>query len=331
MLKNVDSLALVEQYLKPIRARQKVAEESASHMETQSITEDEKPQSDETSVNQRNLGLEQTQAAVDGGSTVNSVAPNKDEDGKKPYDNIGPNTLTTDEPLVSHSEVLGQVNKHEIGQQDKMARAERLGNALLKAAGLSFESHQPLVKEATSDNVFEKCAEIAARAASEYYESYLLGMLKRAQDEVEVEKAGLDPALLDKVAMEDPAAVLPEGALESLGVAPEALAPEVAPEVAPEEGGVNETDVEELAAALDEAGVTPEDLEQAFSDVQALQEAGVSPEELTQALEEVGSETEQAASDVEAPPELMGEEGKVASDQERRERVEAVKEFLRAK
>jgi hypothetical protein len=67
------------------------------------------------------------------------------------------------------------------------------------------------------------------------------------------------------------------------------------------EGGMGGEDVDAMAAALDEAGVTPEELQQAMEDVQALQEAGIPPEELANALTEVVGEG--------GGEEMAGEEG----------------------
>jgi hypothetical protein len=182
--------------------------------------------------------------------------------------------------------------------------------------------------------------------------------LKEAQlDPETLEKVGGIEGLLDKVAQENPEAILPEGIAPGMPVeegappmpeaAPEAPMPEAAPEAAPEMGGeeeIGEEELDQLADALDQAGVTPEDLEQAFQDIQALQEAGVQPDELAQAIEEMGAEEEGAAlggeeevapepageveAPVEEPAEAPAEEEKVASEEQSR-RIDMIKEFLK--
>ena len=171
-------------------------------------------------------------------------------------------------------------------------------------------------------------AKTASNAAQEFYEGYLSGMVKRAQDEIEVEtsvppsvlkQAGGVRSLLDKVAMENPEAVLPEGT---------ELPPEISdiPEEggieeggfpgAPEEGGIGDEDLEAIGAQLEEAGVTPEELQQAIEDVQALQEAGVSPEDLAAALEGGGDIPEALAPPADAiPEEILDPAAKEASGQ----------------
>jgi hypothetical protein len=189
-------------------------------------------------------------------------------------------------------------------------------------------------KEAAAQ--FNKIAAVAQNAAQDYYEGFILGMLKRAQDEADLRAANLPPAvlqkvggiegLLDKVAMADPMAVLPE---EAMGGAPE----EAPMEEAPMEGGGEDLDA--IAGELDAAGVTPEDLEAAMADVAALQEAGVAPEEIAAALTELegegGGEAAPAMEAPEAPAEggaeAPAEEEKVASGLSRA-RVNWVKAYL---
>ena len=121
----------------------------------------------------------------------------------------------------------------------------------------------------------------------------------------------------------------------------------MAPEEAPVEGEgmdgggeeISEDELDQLADALDQAGVTPEDLEQAFTDISALQEAGVQPDELAQAIEQLsaedgggdmGGEPAPAAEDTgeamvpeeEAP--APAEEEKVASDNRRIQMLKAI-------
>jgi len=155
------------------------------------------------------------------------------------------------------------------------------------------------------EQVMMQIDKTAAYAAQEYFEGYRAGLIKRAQDEFEVSHADIDPnilekvggveGLLDKVAMEFPEAVVPDEVMAEGGMPMEEGMPEVPMDggPAPEEamGEMPEGDpLDAVAAALDEAGVTPEELQQAMEDVQALQEAGVPPEELAQALTEITGE-----------------------------------------
>jgi hypothetical protein len=117
--------------------------------------------------------------------------------------------------------------------------------------------------------------------------------------------------------METPEAVLPEG----VELPPEALVDgaDLTEEV-PEEGGVGDEDLEAIGAQLEEAGVTPEELQQAIEDVQALQEAGVTPEDLAAALggegaDVGGGEIPGALAPEAIPEEVLDPEAKEASDQ----------------
>lgn len=179
-------------------------------------------------------------------------------------------------------------------------------------------------KEASEEDIlFAQLDKVASEAASDYHQGYLYGLLKRAQDEMEVSSANIDPAvlekvggvsgLLDKVATETPEAILPAEELPIEGA-------EEMPEYPAEGGEEVPAELEEVAAALEEAGVTPEELEQAFSDVQALQEAGVSPEELGQALTEMGGE--------ELPVEGGVEELPKEASAVNRQRIDSIKAYL---
>jgi hypothetical protein len=341
------ALNLLDEFLEPVRNAVQKEAETKSYKDMITIEEAAKPNDGETSPEQRNLGKEQTEEA-EKSSNVASVQENTESDGERPEDEQGTQTLSTDDEVVSEGNI-GPMREQEIEQ--KVARAERLGSAIVKVASDALETGKTLTEHVGDPTIIEKCAHVAAQEAQEFYEGYMYGMLKRAQDEVEIEAAGIDPAtlqkmggvsgLLDKVAQEFPEAVLPEGAevpelgadLGAEGVpAPEAAAP----------AEVGEADLDELAGALEAAGVTPEDLEQAFEDVQSLQEAGVQPEELAAALEEINAEAETAAPVApeeggmegggeelaEAPAESDDMDYKEASSNFRAERVSAIKNFL---
>jgi hypothetical protein len=349
------ALSLLEEFLQPVRTAIQKEAEAKSNMDMVTVEEAEKAKAGETSTEQRNLGLEQTEEA-EKSSNIGSVKENSEADGTSPVDAQGTIKMTSDEEVADKGNI-GSIRTQSIEQktaafEKRLRRAENLGNAILKVAGEILTHESKISQKVGNPDVFDKLAAIADKEAQEFRLGLLEGMYKRAQDEVEVENANIDPAilqkcggiegLLDKVAQEDPGAILPEGAElppELLGGAPmDELPAEESAEVPAEasaeggEGGeVSDDDLNELAGALDEAGVSPEDLEQAFEDVQALQEAGVSPEELTQALEEINTEAGTAA---EATPETAQEveaSQKQAALQKHasRERVNAIKAFLK--
>jgi len=334
------SVDMISEFLGPIRAQAQKEAEAASFS---------------GSTSQTTLGNEQSQAAKDSGSTAPDEKKNSEADAQQAADTQGTQTLTIDDKVREKGNI-GPVSETEINQEQKMARASRLGNEILHQLEASLDKRAtrdsddddvnktpdalPAAipnsadaeegKEATEEEyVMHHLAKTASDAAQEFYEGYLSGMIKRAQDEIEVEtsvpasvleKAGGVRSLLDKVAMETPEAVLPEG----VELPPEALVDGAAPEEGiPEEGieggGVDEADLEAIGAQLEEAGVTPEELQQAIEDVQALQEAGVTPEDLAAALggEEGGGEIPEALAPPAdaAPEEILDPEAKEASDQ----------------
>jgi hypothetical protein len=294
-----DSLSLINTFLEPVRAQaQKEATlkqaADGSFKDTTAAKPQEQMKEKELPTDQTNLGVEQTQAANDSGSTVSSAPDNKEGAGNTFADTQGTQTLTTDDPVEQKGNI-GPVKNTEINSEQKVARAENLGNAILEVLyKAASESAAPVSGEQAA---LDKLAAQAADAAQEYYEGYLYGMLKRAKDEQDlraaceenqidaglIKKAGGISGILDKVAMEFPDAILPEEA----GAAPEEAAPiaDVVEGEAPVEG--DDATVEALVSALDEAGVTAEELAQAVEDVQALQEAGVSPDELAEVMTEV--------------------------------------------
>jgi len=290
-----DSLSLINTFLEPVRAQ---AQKEASFKDTKDATPQEQMKEKDPAESQTNLGVEQTQAANDSGSTVSSAPDNKEGAGNTFAETQGTQTLTTDDPVEQKGNI-GPVKKTEINSEQKVARAENLGNAILevlfKAASESAEAPVESVKAPTA---LDKMAAQAAEAAQEYYEGYLYGMHKRAKDQQDlqaacaenkidpalIEKAGGISGILDKVAMEFPEAILPEEA------ALPAAAAEMEDGAAVEEEGGDAT-IDALADALDEAGVTADELAQAVEDVQALQEAGISPDELAEVMSEVLEES----------------------------------------
>jgi len=224
------------------------------------------------------------------------------------------------------------------GEVDKQA-ADAAGEGVA-AEGVAPEAEGEVDKEAAA--AFDSAAAVSAQFAQQVYEAHLLGQFKRAQDEMETTAAGINPdvlqkvggveGLLDKVAMETPEAVLPEGAAvegagevlpgagEVMPGAAEAMPPAGGDMLGGDEPAPEELDA--LAAELDAAGVTPEDIEQALTDAQVLEQSGVAPDELAQALTEMGGEAEGGLPEAEMV--------KAASYQgPQRARIDAVKEYLR--
>jgi len=298
-----DSLSLINTFLEPVRAQaQKEATlkqaADGSFKDTAAAKPQEQMKEQNLPTDQTNLGVEQTQAANDSGSTVSSSPDNKEGAGNTFADTQGTQTLTTDDSVEQKGNI-GTVKKTEINSEQKVARAENLGNAILEVLyKAASEDAAPVSEEEAALN---KLAAQAAEAAQEYYEGYLYGMLKRAKDEQDlraaceenqidaglIKKAGGISGILDKVAMEFPDSILPEEAMEP--------AEKAAPMAGMAEGEGDDATVEALVDALDEAGVTAEELAQAVEDVQALQEAGVSPDELAEVMTEVLENTEDEA------------------------------------
>lgn len=359
-----DTMAIISEYLGEVGMSKEAAAPTApdaeqpgaaSAMDRTSI-KGLQSESNKMRGNQSAAGKEQTAEAKASGSNVDEVATNSDEDKDAPHAKDAPKTLDSDETLQGNSDVLGTVKKQEINMAQKMARAEKLANSILGVIEESMNAQYEAQKQAAEqpalteeEQEFQKLAEQAAIHAQDCFESHLLGALTRRRDELALSNSKLDPrvlqkvggvaGLLDKVAAEDIGAVLPEGfelppeAMDAAAGGGEAMGEEMPEEAmgeGGEEGGVGEGELEEIAAALDEAGVTPEDLESALTDIQALQEAGVSPEELAQAIEELGAEEagggeEMPAEEVEEAPE---EEEKIASEMYQN-RVNLIKDFLR--
>jgi len=327
---------MISEFLGPIRAQAQKEAEAASFRDTAKATPENQANSSPESTTQTSLGNEQSQAAKDSGSTAPDEKPNSEADAQQAADNQGTQTLTVDDKVREQGNI-GPVSETEINQEQKMARASRLGNEILYQLETSLDKRAtgasegqaggtPATQPTAEDYVMHHLAKTAGDAAQEFYEGYLSGMVKRAQDEIEVEtsvppsvlsQAGGVRSLLDKVAMETPEAVLPEG----VELPPEALVDgaDLTEEV-PEEGGVGDEDLEAIGAQLEEAGVTPEELQQAIEDVQALQEAGVTPEDLAAALggegaDVGGGEIPGALAPEAIPEEVLDPEAKEASDQ----------------
>jgi len=345
-----DTLDLIDHYMTPMRdaaAMEKVAAES-SYQDSSSNTvsgNDKKNASD----TQTNLGKEQSSDAKDGGSTVEDETDNNDSMGKLPADDQGTVSMDIDEPITQNGNI-GTLQTQEISQTQKTAseqtRVTGLANAILSRLD-SAPAVQKQASAAPAVNVAEIEAQthmekVASDAAEEYRQSYLAGLQARQRDEdslqknashkLQIDAAGGVSALLDKIAMEDPAAILPPEALE--GMPAEAPMDAAPMEEAPMEGGEGAPSDEELemvASQLAEAGVAPEEIEKAIADLQEMQAAGVNPEDLAQALSEMEPGSEAGGLPAEAAPAEMAEAGgeveKVASSGNR-ETIDALKAYI---
>lgn len=267
-----------------------------------------------------------------------TAKPNSEADQKKPTDDQGTKTLMVDQPTDQFPKEINQAitqeqkvarctgmgnailavlagvkeasdagsgsapNGEAGGSKVKIKGGPGVNDKAMKNPPGSIPNDldgSPAGGEKTaSEAVMEMIDKTAALAAQEYFEGYRAGLIKRAQDEIEVSYAGIDPSilekvggvegLLDKVAMEFPEAVMPEEAMAPEGM--EAMPPEMGGDMGGDMGAEGGDSMEAIAAKLDEAGVTPEELQQAMEDVAALQEAGIPPEELANALTQITSE-----------------------------------------
>ena len=335
------TLDMISSYLQPFRDSAELskvaAEQSYQDNSANNVSGNDSKNAKDT---QTNLGPEQSKDAQDAGSTVENETDNNDSMGSAPTDDQGTVTMDVDQPVTSKGNI-GAIQTQKTASEQ--ARVSGLANAIL-----SKLSAEPIQKQASVAPVaapVSSMEKVAADAAAEYHESFLAGMQARQRDEADLQKSashqleinaqGGVSALLDKIAMEDPMAVLPPEALEGME-APMDEAPMDAPIEAPMDeapmaeapigeapmGGEAPSDgeLEEIAAALAEADVAPEDIEQAISDLQELEAAGVDPQDLAQALSEGAGEAAPVA-------DAGGEVEKVAANCNR-ENVEAIKAFI---
>jgi hypothetical protein len=319
-----DTMDMISTFLTPVREKL-AAEESYQDNDKNNVQGNDKVVATDS---QTNLGKEQSADAKDSGSTVEDESDNTDALSASPVDDQGTHTLTTDDPVTSGGNV-GPIVHQEISQTQKTAsdsaRMINTGNAvvaMLSKVAKELDTYpQSVAQHALEKSAAEKHVDDASAVFAHYY---ALGMEKRAHDEAEMSKVqgwdrelrhmGGPSALLDKIAMETPEAVLP----------PEALAGDALPiegEDAPlmegegdmlAEGG-DDALLEELAQALAAEDITPEDLEMAIQDAQALESEGVSDDELAQAI---GGDAEGG----------MGEVEKEAS--QANERIGQIRQFI---
>ena len=166
----------------------------------------------------------------------------------------------------------------------KVARAERLSMSILGTIQALGQAQQPLVQKQASQ--MSPADQEAMNAFAEFSAGFNRGIQKKAEDVKEVQDSGVAPSkedaesLLNTVAVQNPEAVLPEEAQ------PEA-------QLDPETTGA----LDQLAAAMKQEGVKPEDLAEAAGVVQQMQAQGVKPEEIVQAVDQMAQGQEKQASE----------------------------------
>jgi hypothetical protein len=325
------TLDMISSYLQPFRDSAEMskvaAEQSYQDNSANNVSGNNSKNAKDT---QTNLGPEQSKDAQDAGSTVENETDNNDSMGSAPTDDQGTVTMDVDQPVTSKGNI-GAIQTQKTASEQ--ARVSGLANAIL-----SKLSAEPIQKQASVAPVaapVSSMEKVAAYAAVEYHESFLAGMQARQRDEADLQKSashqleinaqGGVSALLDKIAMEDPMAVLPPEALEGMEAPMDEAPMDEAPMDSPVEAPMgdeapSDSELEEIAAALAEADVAPEDIEQAISDLQELEAAGVDPQDLAQALSEGAGEAAPVA-------DAGGEVEKVAANCNR-ENVEAIKAFI---
>jgi hypothetical protein len=157
-------------------------------------------------------------------------------------------------------EIMNSKAAEEQVMQNEMKRAENLGNKILQKVAASRQQPAPAAPAAQAPAKGNLIKQAADEAYHDFVLSYQYGLLKRAEDEAAIQQAlGLQPeeasGMLDEVAAEDPNAVLPPEAMEG-GAGGGA-----------EEAG--EPAAQELVEALQQLGISPEELEQAITEVDA--------------------------------------------------------------
>ena len=217
-------------------------------------------------------------ASINGIPADSAKATNNDGDGAEPTDNQGPKSLEADQPVTENITVENTA--------EKIARAERLGNAILSTvAGMR--------KSAGQYDYLEKLASQhpgMVDPMTEAYHAFSQGwqdaLAQREADRNDIIMSGLAKsaeeadAILDQAALQDPEAILPAGVQSDEG--DDVDVSDMDPETV--------AAVHQLAQQMEAQGVTPEDLDQAAQTLDELQSAGVEPEEIVAAAQAVDAE-----------------------------------------
>jgi len=260
---NNDVLNLMDEFLSPIKMEKRAADEINEIKKTNGAA----PVTPETDkgdgTNQGSFGSEKQTDLEDGMNGAiaadSAAAENKAGGSDKPTDDQGTKSLDSSQAVSQPSVTVNNTSDPQDDNKMNNKEAKMRRNAYLAQNINSLLSMQKTAAaKPTEEDIFIM--------------AFQRGIEKRAEDEAELVEAGLSPeeaeAALDTVADVNPAAVLPEEA-----------------EAAPPMEAAAPASAEELAAALDEAGVTVEELAEAVETVQELEQAGVAPEEIVAAVQ----------------------------------------------
>ena len=166
----------------------------------------------------------------------------------------------------------------------KVARAERLSMSILGTIQALGAQQAPLVQK-TAAQMSPQDQE-AMNAFAEFSAGFNRGIQKKAEDVQEVTDSGVVPSakdaesLLNTVAVQNPEAVLPEEAQPEAQLDPETTQA-----------------LDQLAQAMAQEGVKPEDLAEAAGVVQELQAKGVQPDQIVQAVDQMAAGQEKQAAE----------------------------------
>jgi len=247
--------------------------------------------------------------------------------------------------------ILNVLDKIAAGDDTLTSDSDSSSRRKRKQSGNTGGDMGDVEKEAAeqAQAFFDFCSKEASEAATDFFDSYVAGMYKRAQDEYELStmskeamdaagitvdlvlKAGGIPGLLDKIAMEDPGAVLPEELAQADAALPEADAGGLEGEFA--EGAP----VVGLDEGLGEEGLGGDDEAEAV--IEELIQSGVPVEEIERALVEIESEgagemAPEVAPEMDMAPE-MGEDPGMDMEPDKyasgvsRVRIDAAKTYIK--
>ena len=296
----------------------KVAEEIDAfigNLPKEGAQSEEELKQDNTSTEQGSHGKDQTEEAKKkNGSNVDESTGKPREADEGAGSNMGTTQMDADDKAEEKSKSLGKVKKENQNkdkdkdnnnneeeksmeqknaeQQEMLKTAQALVDMVKNDKTASEGQKKSSGKKNTGNQGISSFQKVAAQEANRFYNEYLAGLEKRARDEQLVKQyvdqntikqyGGVD-ALLDKLAQENPEAVLPAGA----GGAP--AAPPAAPaasEGAPAESGGEgdqEAMLEEIANNMEAMGVTAEDMEEAMTLLEDLKAQGYSEEDIAMA------------------------------------------------
>ena len=299
---NKDVINLMNEFLTPIRIEKRASEEIAEVK-----SDSGKPLTKETKKddgkNQGAAGSEKTQdvdKAIKGNAAQSDAATVKPGDGTTYADTAGTKkmdaskTVSQDTVKVKKADDPSQDIKLQEGKGSPTSEKQ----AFARNARLARKIEQLI---AVNDQQKEASEKEAAKQA--WIRQFQYGMEKRAEDHSELRKAGFTDEqaemILDKIAAEDPEAVLPPETIDPAAAENIIAGGDGAPAAAEAtpEGAPSEEQLQQLADMMSAHGVTPEQLQAADAKAKELQEQGFTPEEIIQAaieLEQEASAPEQA-------------------------------------